>query len=376
MKALQIGAGNIGRGFIGQLLSEAGYELCFADINDVLIQKLKEQQTYQVELAGEQKQVIDVVNVDAVHSAQEQEELLNRIAEADLITTAVGPNVLKHIAADLAAGLKKRLHAEAGPLNIIACENMTGATDQLKSYISDHLIEEEQKQLTEAVGFANAAVDRIVPEQPPENELTVTVEPFFEWAVETPALKGGRPDIPAVTFVEDLTPYMERKLFTVNTGHAALAYHGFAAGLSTIKEAAEDQAVADSLDKVLQETSTLLEQKHGFSSTEMETYRSKIIDRFRNPHISDSVERVGRGPIRKLGPNDRLVRPALELMDRRETPEALAATIAACLEFDPAQDPEAVELQQEIQKHGKKQALAAYTGLAEDHPLIEKVLSL
>ncbi|SFQ25794.1 mannitol-1-phosphate 5-dehydrogenase [Salibacterium halotolerans] len=375
MKALQIGAGNIGRGFIGQLLYEAGWDLCFADINDELIQKLKAEQKYKVELAGEEQQIVQVDQVDAVHSAEEEEELLKRIAEADLITTAVGPNVLKGIAPALAAGLRKRLDAGAAPVNVIACENMAGATDQLKYYIFEHVTDEEQEQIAAFTGFANAAVDRIVPQQPAENELDVTVEPFFEWVVETPALKGGRPDIPSVTFVDDLTPYMERKLFTVNTGHAALAYHGFAADIETIKEAAEHPTVAEKLDKVLQETSVLLEQKHGFSTEEMEWYRSKITVRFRNPHISDSVERVGRGPVRKLGPNDRLVRPALELMERDITPEALAGVIAACLEFDVKEDPESVELQQKVQADGKKHTLAAYTGLVEDHPFIQKILS-
>ncbi|MFZ4452786.1 mannitol-1-phosphate 5-dehydrogenase [Salibacterium aidingense] len=376
MKALQIGAGNIGRGFIGQLLSEAGYELCFADINDDLIKKLQNRQAYRVELAGEEKQGIDVENVEAVHSMHQEEKLLERIAEAELITTAVGPNVLKSIAPALAKGLQKRWREHSRPLNIIACENMAGATDQLKSYIKEHLTSEEKQQADMFVGFANAAVDRIVPEQPPENELAVTVEPFFEWAVETPSLKGDRPDVPTVTFVEDLTPYIERKLFTVNTGHAALAYHGYAAGLPTIKEAVETPAVYEKFKQVLEETSILLESKHGFSAEDMKQYRFKITERFRNPYISDSVERVGRGPIRKLGSKDRLVRPALELMELNKEPEALAGTIAACLDFQYEQDPEAVELQLQIQENGKEGALTTYTGLPAGHPLIKKVLSL
>ncbi|MDQ0300129.1 mannitol-1-phosphate 5-dehydrogenase [Salibacterium salarium] len=375
MKALQIGAGNIGRGFIGQLLFEAGYKVCFADINDELIGKLQEEKQYNVELAGEEKQVINVQNIDAVHSSNQEAELLDWIVDADLITTAVGPDVLKGIAPVLARGLQYRVYEHSNPVNIIACENMAGATDQLKTYIFEQLLEDDKDQVEAVAGFANSAVDRIVPIQPEENELTVTVEPFFEWAVETPALKGDRPPISSVTFVEDLTPYIERKLFTVNTGHAALAYQGYVNGCETIKEAIEHDEVYESYQGVLNETSELLETKHGFSTEEMEKYKSKITSRFQNPYISDTVERVGRGPIRKLGPKDRLVRPALERMERNQEPTFLAQTIAALLDFQSDQDSEAEELQKQINELGKRETLSKYTGLSDNHSLINKILS-
>lgn len=90
MKALHFGAGNIGRGFIGKLLADAGVELTFADVNQTVLDLLNSRKSYQVHVVGEQEHVESVNNVSAVNSGSEAAVAL--IAEADLVTTAVGTN--------------------------------------------------------------------------------------------------------------------------------------------------------------------------------------------------------------------------------------------------------------------------------------------
>ena len=150
--------------------------------------------------------------------------------------------------------------------------------------------------------------------------------------------------IPGATFVDDLAPYIERKLFTVNTGHAAAAYFGFEAGLGKISEAMADQDVAADVRAVLDETKELLVAKHGFNRAEQEAYVEKILGRFSNPHLPDTVTRVGRAPLRKLSRHERFIGPAAELAERGIVPEALLGAIAAALRFNDPADAEAVEL--------------------------------
>ena len=95
-KAIQFGAGNIGRGFIGAILSENNYEVCFADINEIVISELNNKREYTVEVVGQKCKEIIIKNVCGVLS--NGEEILEKIKEAEIITTAVGPNVLKIIA--------------------------------------------------------------------------------------------------------------------------------------------------------------------------------------------------------------------------------------------------------------------------------------
>lgn len=224
--------------------------------------------------------------------------------------------------------------------------------------------------LEELVGFPNAAVDRIVPEQHNEELLTVKVEPYYEWVVETTAIKGERPDIDGVTYVEDLTPYIERKLFTVNTGHATAAYLGHLYQHETIKQAMDDPGIREKVFKTLEETGDVLIKKYNFDQQTHREYIKKIIERFLNPDLSDDVRRVARAPKRKLGGQDRLVRPALEYFKELGTkPKHLAEVIASALLYQNENDPEAVALQNLIQEKGVLPAFQEVSGVEEEELL-------
>ena len=123
MKAVMYGAGNIGRGFIGQLLSQSGYSVSFIDVNKDIINAMNERGEYTVcVLSNDADEEITVKNVSAVDGL-DADAVAKAIAEADLMATAVGVNVLPFITEPVAAGIKARFEAGARPLNIIICEN-------------------------------------------------------------------------------------------------------------------------------------------------------------------------------------------------------------------------------------------------------------
>jgi mannitol-1-phosphate 5-dehydrogenase len=204
--------------------------------------------------------------------------------------------------------------------------------------------------------------------------VDVLVEPFYEWVVDASQIKGRRPEISGITYVEDPLPYIERKLLTVNTGHSAIAYLGYVRSKPTIHAALEDDEVRETASKTLEETSLLLIKEYGFEPEELREYRRKVLARFSNPHISDDVTRVARAPIRKLGRNERFVSPALRLLDMGHVPVHLATVIGAVLRYDHLEDEEAQELQEAIRAGGERSALARYAGIGEDHPLVDLVV--
>lgn len=370
MRAVHFGAGNIGRGFVGLLLAEGGYELTFADVADQLIEQLQAADSYQVHEVGDELRAHDVRNFSAINSAKDAEALTAALASADVITTAVGVSILKYVAPAIAAGIAAR--PEGAPrVAVMACENAIGATDILETEVRSRY---EGDDLDERAVFANTAVDRIVPAQDPG--LDVTVENYYEWAIETGPFGDQPPEIPGVTWVPDLAPYIERKLFTVNTGHATTAYFGYLAGVSKISDALADPDTEARVAAVLAETRALLVAKYGFDEAELEAYAAKIMRRFANPYLPDTVERVGRSPLRKLSRNDRFVGPASQLAERGMPTEALLAAMGAAFRFDYAEDAEAVELQRLLAEEPAEMVVGTVTGLEPDHPLYPAVLEL
>jgi len=372
LKAVHFGAGNIGRGFVGLILHKAGYEVVFADVNADLIDALATTPSYVVTEVGDGASVWTVDNYRAINSATHEADVVAEIASADIVTTAVGPNILRFVAPLIAAAITQR-PAGLAPLAVMACENAINATDLLKAEVVKAL---PDASLADGAIFANTAVDRIVPGQNPDAGLDVTVESFFEWAIESTPFGDAAPLIPDAHFVDDLAPYIERKLFTVNTGHATAAYHGFAAGVSSMSEAFSTPAIAAEVRAVLAETKALLVAKHEFDPEVQQAYIDKNMVRFANPELSDTVDRVGRQPLRKLGRNERFVGPAAELAERGLSSEALVRTMGIALRFDVPEDPQSVELQQLLTTLPAESFVAQVSGLEETHPLFADVVEV
>jgi len=374
MKAVHFGAGNIGRGFVGLLLHEGGYDLVFSDVSAPLVDAINAVDSYTVHEVGEGGTDKVVTGFRAINSATDPQAVVDEIASANVVTTAVGPTILKFVAPHVLAGIGLR-DTQAPPLQVMACENAIDATNLLRDEIKAQA-GDAWDALSARVVFANTAVDRIVPAQPPGAGVDVTVEPFFEWAIERPPFGDNPPHIPGAHFVGDLAPYIERKLFTVNTGHAATAYFGAEAGIEKISDALADPAIAAKVSAALEETSALLTAKHGLDAADLAEYRTTILRRFANPALPDTVQRVGRQPLRKLSRHERFVGPAAEAAAAGIRVDALVAAMAAALTFDDPEDEQSVEMQRRLRAEGAAEFTASVTGLAPDHPLFPRVQAI
>ena len=369
--AIQFGAGNIGRGFIGMLLAQAGYRVIFADVSEVIIDRLAADQKYTVHVMDTEVEDVEITNITGIMS--NGEAIIDEIAKADILTTAVGLRVLGFIAPTIAKGIQKRIaDGSTEPMNIIACENAIRATSQLKEHVYGILSEEEKAYCEKYVGFADCSVDRIVPPVRSENQVDVVVEKYCEWNVEKASLKGEIPEIPGMNLADNLMAYIQRKLFTLNTGHCITAYTGILAGHKTIDQAISDPKIYDLVKAAMTQSGDGLIQRFGFDKEAHYKYIDKIINRFKNPYLKDDVTRVGREPLRKLSADDRLVSPLTTAMSYGLPVDKLVLGIGAALRYNNPEDAQSAELQEKIAAKGVAAAFSEISGVT-DAALLEQV---
>ncbi len=373
-RAIQFGAGNIGRGFIGAVLEQGGYHVTFADVNMEVIDRINADGKYVVKVMDVECQEQVISNISGVNSTTDA--VVEEIAQADIITTAVGVVILPRIAPSIARGIK--LRRERGieqPLNIIACENAVRASSQLRQAVVALLEGEDAAYCERWVGFPDCSVDRIVPPVRTENPIDVVVEAFYEWNVEQAAFVGEVPHIAGMNLADNLLAYVERKLFTLNTGHAITAYLGCLKGYSTIDESIADEQIYATVHAAMCESGLGLIAKHGFDKEAHFKYIDKIIGRFKNPYLKDDVTRVGREPLRKLSATDRLINPTVTAIGAGVEAPHLVKGIAAALHYANAEDGQSVELQKLIAEVGVREAIIRTASLDAASPLVDAIVA-
>ena len=359
MKAVHFGAGNIGRGFIGLLLVENGYEVTFIDVDERKIDLLNSNPRYPVIIVGEDETTKEVEGYKGLW-ANNQEEVIKAIAEANIITTAVGKESLQKVAPLIAEGLLKKLQLSkisSEPIHIIviACENVNDNTSYLKSLILPYIAPEEWNEIENLVSFPNCVVDRIIPNISPDkliHPLAVAVEEYVLFVIDKKVLGNKILNLQGAEFTENIKGALEQKLFTLNMAHAIVGYYGYLAGFQYVHEALEDTRVQTLLNGAMAEISQLLELKHGISEAEQQNYVQKTLKRLKNPKLSDEIVRVARQPKRKLHPTDRLIAPAQGALEAGITPAYLATGIAGALAYDYIEDEQAKELVRDLRQKG------------------------
>lgn len=370
-KVIQLGAGNIGRGFIGYLLHKSGYHVIFADVVEKVVTQINEDKKYTIFVMDTECMEDEVSNISAIYS--NKDEFIDAMGEVSLLTTAVGPNVLKIVAPTIAKGIEARFKSgNKEHLNIIACENAVNASSGLKENVYENLSEDAKAYANEFVGFPNSSVDRIVPPAKCDNPIDVVVEKYYEWNVERDGFKGEIPNIEGMNLTDNLMAYVERKLFTLNTGHAISAYLGNLKGYKTVDESINDEEIYNVVKAAMIESGNGLIKKYNFDEEMHLKYIDKIILRFKNVHLNDDVERVGREPLRKLSPSDRLIKPLETALSYGLNVDNLITGIAAALRFCSDADAQSLKLNKDIEEKGVTEIITTITQIT-DKSIIEAI---
>ena len=291
--------------------------------------------------------------------------LVAAVAEAAEIGTAV-PGVGYYcgagpasICAILAAGLRRKA-AQGGPRAVIyAAENHNHAAEILEAAVMGEIPAGERDAVRGRVRFLNTVVGKMsgvvadpdairdghMATMTPAAPRAFLVEAFnrilisqirFDDAPGEPPFQRG---IRAFEEKPNLLPFEEAKLYGHNATHALAAYLGYMLAVRTIAELPLLPGVMAFLRAAfIQESGAALVKKHAgldplFTPDGYAAYADDLLARMVNPHLLDTVERVGRDPARKLAWDDRLIGTVRVALAMGVRPERYAFGAAAALAF-------------------------------------------
>ncbi|MCL2342788.1 MAG: mannitol dehydrogenase [Firmicutes bacterium] len=360
--AVMYGAGNIGRGFIGQLFHDSGYEAVFIDVNLEVVGTLNEWHGYTQLLidedAVEQREITDVRAVDG----RDVEAVAREIAACAVMAVSVGAAILPRIAPLLAAGLTLR----EAPLNILVCENLAHGPLILRGYVAEHL---SDASILNRVGFVGATIGRMVPVMPTEQRAAdptcIAVERFCTLPLDADAVVQPFPELKNAILCSPFAFQEGKKLYIHNMGHALCAYFGFLRGYTYIWQAVGDPEIYGQARTAMLACAEALARKYGEDRAALTSYVDDLLARFGNKGLGDTVARVGGDPLRKLAPGDRLM-GAVDLCREQGTNYSpILAGIAAALRFDAPGDPSAETMRERLEEQGTYGFLEVVCGMGE-----------
>lgn len=370
-QAVMYGAGNIGRGFLGALFSQAGCSVTFVDVAEPVVEALQQRGSYPVRYVSSLGfEDVTVSPVTAVNG-NDSEAVAEAIANCDIMATAVGARILKFIVGNIVLGLRKRWQRTDAPLNIIICENLMDANLILEHMLKEQLTEAECQKFDASVGLVEASIGRMVPVQTDAmkdgDPLRVCVERYGYLPVDGAAFRGTPPELPGMVPFAPFDFYIKRKLYLHNMGHAACAYLGDLLGLPYIWQAIDDPEIRILTEGAMDESLMALARKYSVPMDQLMLHKMDLLRRFTNRALGDTCARVGADPARKLSPEDRLIGAAKLAVETAVTPAYIAVGAAAGIRRYIAEAGWAQSLE------SCRTVLTEVSQLPQDHPFFSMV---
>lgn len=354
MSCVIFGAGKIARGFIGHLLYLSNIPFTFVEKADALADLINERGEYTVNVLGNSDECCVVKGAKALKFSQ-TEEIAEAIAEADAVFNAVGGKNLNEIVPLLTKGIEAKAK-KGGNINFITCENWKQPAEILRKGITAEISDEAREYFENNVGITEAVIMRSGIESSPEllekDPLVVNVQDYWELPIDASRICGELPEIRGVKLIEEFTGFLERKFYTYNAANGTVSFLGAIMGYEILADAAHDEKILKILEGVYMETAQALSKKHNFPLDEQLAFTLTSKKKLQDYAIVDFIERNARDPIRKLGPDDRLVGSARLVHSYGIMPENLCTSIAAAIHYENDSDEFALKLRQMREENG------------------------
>lgn len=342
-KILIFGAGAIGRGFLGPLLSNLNFQLSFVDKNLSLIKKMKSVDSYKAAIANDKK--YDIVSVP-IKDAYTLEDSFN-IKMYDIVFCCVGPKQCYEIA-------KKFINAKT----VISCENDISTVDGLKKLSKNDNI---------FFGVPDVITSNTASRELLKKDELITVTEKGNLIVEKGNFSLPKPILQANR--NKLEKHWKCKFFIHNAPHAILSYLGSLKKYTYIHEAMSDKNIEKVVLGSIKEITEGVVRAGYVPKRFAEKYRDKEIKRFKNKLLFDPIARVAREPLRKLSKDNRIILALRVAQFNKKVPKYTAMGVKAALNYFDENDPESIYLQNIRKSLTDSEILKKFSGIEENDPL-------
>ena len=332
-KIIIFGAGRTGRGFVAHLAHRAGFAIVLVDKDCELVGSLARTGCYRIHVLADNFPGI-TISPEAVYHVDDT-RWHEEMPSASLLACSVFGNHLAELAVALAGGLAYRYRTLPGiPLDLITCENYTGAAELLKNKIIEQFDDPARKWLHEMIGFSESMIlSTCLSDEDSGDPLAIRAQDFFEWPCDAEGFKRKIPRIPGLKPLSQFSNQLRRKIYTYNCINAVITYLGAQKGYTLLHKSAGDPGINRIARKAATEASGALIAEFGFDRKEQDEWVEAAFAKFTDPRIPDPIERNGADPVRKLGREDRLTGPALLALRHRIRPDGIIRGIVAGFDF-------------------------------------------
>ncbi len=342
-KALIFGAGAIGRGFLGPLLSKLNFDLNFVDRNLSVIQRMKSTKSYKAAITNNNK--YDIVKVP-IKNAYTLEDTID-IKTYDIVFCCVGSKRCYEIA-------KRFQNAKT----VISCENDISTVNGLKQLSKNNNI---------FFGIPDVITSNTASKQLLEKDELTTITEKGILIVEKGNFSLPKPILQANA--EQLERHWICKFFIHNAPHAVLSYLGALKKYTYIHEAMSDKNIEKIvLGSINEITNGIIKAKY-VPKIFARKYRDKEVARFKNKLLFDPITRVARDPLRKLSRDDRMILALRIAQFNKKPPKFTATGVKAALNYYNKNDPESTYLQYIRKSLSEAEILEKFSGIYESDPL-------
>lgn len=364
-----IGAGRTGRGMLGELFDSTGkYHLNFADSNTDFVKGIRNQGYYKVEmknlLTGEEV-VRKIENFDIFDIFEDREKYIERLAESEMIVTALFPEAFNQAIKDIVESIKLRYKRKINqPSAVILGANYVGLTEYFLPRIKSQLNEEEKEYCNQYIAVVGCNANRKItfPDVDQgdfllvgDNKPILMVNDAFKFSD-----KYDYPDF--FSKVPNIELKMIEKIWSENLEHISLAFLGNSKGYKTVNEAINDTYIRKTVYYAWREAREAMNRKYGLVIPD-DTFKQEVYQKFASPYFADKLVRIGRDTKRKLKKNDRLLGPAYLCLENDVYPYFILRATAYGFFYKDPKIPDSLEITDFVVNNGIEAAVEKYCEL-------------